>query len=316
MKRGFMAGFMAGAVVLTGMLASYPVLGATVSKQSQVATVSVPSSAQSNSAFTGILPKGEKIKRKMILSSEGQQFAVLATLGSTEIDGWIVVTKWNPSRKTWEKFWIKRSYGDWAPVEFFRGPTSSAGESTVGLLYRDGASGTYSTTYVLGITPKQVSILRFHGALLGGDMKKNGSKIETDADDYQQFSYWSGNKWVTTVTPLDKLLNEADIKVRYTLSSSKIRIVGPTTIHAKVGQTITFVPENSAAKHAVINNEIQVFTNAWSGGQVYTDMAQLLDTTMYKFTKKGTFQFDVVPPHYMGIDIDHKRVGTVTVVVS
>lgn len=289
---------------------------------SQPQPTKLPASDFSNSKLQSVIPHNSKIARKLTFYDGNTAYAVIATSPTqNNMSGWIAVADWKTTDKQWKLDWITQPPGNSAPINFFLGP-SEGKQQTVGALYADGADGSIWTAYVVGISPKKVTVLR-NKTLEGGKISLKGNKIEIDGNNYQEFDFWNNGQWTAKVTPLTQLLKESNIQVEYVATEgysqsqpvNSVSFIGSSTLRATVGETLSFIPQNSFAKQANANGEISIYIQDPENntGPMLFNMADMLRNTTFKFTSPGTYTF-YIPP-YVTASPNSSEVAKVVVVV-
>lgn len=276
----------------------------------------IPASDLTNAALEPILPHGTVPSQKLVLHSNGLTFVLVGTDSDpgTFDNGWLALGLWNPISKSWSLAGIHEGYN--GITTLLRQGPSLGQTDTVYASFAMGATGQSTTNLILGISTNGVKILRKLPVLPPNNATLQNGKLVITAGNYQESDWWSGGKWTYQITPIKQLLDEADVHVSYVEQPGHgdlMNVIGNNVVNIKVGQTVSFIPANSAAWSSI--NSTQIYANGGSGPVQFASASMLNGNTTPAFDQAGTYRFAITPPGSEPMSLN-SDMAQVTVIVS
>ncbi|MHB1627172.1 MAG: hypothetical protein ACYCVB_02170, partial [Bacilli bacterium] len=178
----------------------------------------------------------------------------------------------------------------------------------------DAATGLISHVYSVLVGPGSARIAgQIPGVVGMFPIRPNGRAFRIDGLNLQAVQRQVHGRWTTDYTPLRQLLDNTSHPVGFVMGWSlvdgktvkKISLIGSSVIHAKVGQSLSFVPLNSQATSHMLGSVyeqgsftgISVFAAAPHQSLMFDQAAQLFQNTVH-LRAPGMFVYAITPPGY------------------
>lgn len=274
------------------------------------------------SYVSALLPQGTPMGSSMTFSFHKHQFA-LVTTGTTpqNTHPWIVVGERENAK--WTPIFATDTLPAYAASQFVVGPSSPSQQAVAVSFIIDAATGIETNVYTLLVTDHHAKTVSILPTVINGDIIKGTTKksIVINALNLQVKEYFHHNQFVATFTPLTTLLDDSAtnhvpfvLDASTTVTGGTVRLLGPSTITLKVGQSISFVPLNKAGQNQMLgakpslgsNQGISVYTNGGAKSPVSFYQAAQVMTNSYHFSSPGTYEFAIVPKGYTAMNPNHQ----------
>lgn len=280
------------------------------------------------SAVAALLPQGEKAGLTKTFVVGDHTYAVVTSKTTPEEDRpWLVIGE--KTSAGWHPLYATLTLPAWQASVIAVGPQNgNEGTVTVSFIV-DAATGLISNVYNLVLQRSSVRLVAVWPDLVNmATIPSNQQTLKVDAFNFEAVGSFRHGKWNLRYTPLQRLLDHATHPVYFVMgtqsqgkgSVATVKVIGPNTLHLKVGDSLSFVPLNQlAVKHllgAMGNlgtfNGISVYTNGGGKEPLRFYQAAQVMTNTYDFSTTGVYQFGIVPPGYQGMTANSKA-ATLTV---
>lgn len=276
-----------------------------------------------------LIPQGAPIALSRSWTNNGAKYAVLATGWSpTQPTPWMIVAK--KTATGWEPLYVAQTQNAFAVQKIVLSPASSSGTAVSLSFIVDAATGLVSNVYTLWVTPHSARLVAHLPDVVAlTDLSATADGIEVNGLNLQATVVVADGRATVRFTPLRTLLEGATHPVEFVMgwtnengkTVKKISLLGSGVIHARAGDTLSFVPMNSQAVLHMLGSQYE--QDGFTGISVYAaapgtapglyQAAQELSNTV-RLTKPGTYTFTIVPPDYRPL-VPNEQAAVLHVVV-
>lgn len=293
-----------------------------------------PSAATTNTSrlIQQLLPAGTHLGSVDRFTFQGRPYAVLTTMGiDRQPRPWIIVGRRNTSGQ-WTALYAHQTRPAFRATATLVGPTQGSQMAVTVTFLIDAATALQSNIDTLIVSPDQIRLATVLPNLVAAyPVTRTTHGIAVHALNFQAQEGFSHGVWQTQFTPLRQLLSASTHPVPFVLgmvSSTKgqpiprIFILGPTTLHLTVGQTLSILPINAQAHQSLIgahHNRDGMQGIAVYGGSSPTSLtldgaAQILSTIEH-FSQPGRYAIAIAPPGYRSLK-PNAQVGIIRINVT
>ena len=267
-------------------------------------------------SFDLLVPHGTTVSPNHVLvwDTGGREYAVGATNWSrTQPTPWMIVAE-RTVHGSWNPLLLAQTQHAFGCAQIVADP-QPGGKTAVDVSFVvDAATGLTSHVYSLLVGPGSARIVGQIPQVVGMfPIRRDGQAFHINGLNLQAVQRQIHGRWTTDYTPLRQLLENTSHPIGFVMGWSlvngktvkKISLIGPSVIHAKVGQSLSFAPLNSQAASHMLGSAyeqksftgISVFTAAPHQPLMFDQAAQLFQNTVHLSTP-GMFVYAITPPGY------------------
>jgi len=296
--------------------------GAALAPMALARTAQVSQAARlSMSSYDELAPQGASIAGSYRFTLAGHNYVVAATSWSkAQPLPWLIVARQLTDGR-WDPEFIGQTQQAFSLQTLTPGPRQDGRQLIAASFIVDAATGLMSHVYLLSVSAAGVQQVGDLPGVVGMEpMHMDGSALVINGLNFQARVRWVGDRAQIDYTPLRALLDGTDLPVGFVLGKtfgahgrevSKVSLIGPSVVHAKVGQTLSFVPLNNQAQTNMLGSVYE--GGKFEGISVYAappgaqlklyQAAEILGNTV-RFTQPGSYAYAIVPPGYTSLAPD------------
>lgn len=287
----------------------------------------------SNSAIvSALLPAGTTLGTITPFSDNHRPYALLTTLGIyTNPRPWMVIGR-QTAKGQWIPIYAHQTRQAFRAVSTVIGPRDGTQQAITVTFMVDAATALKSTIETMVVSPAGVKLAAVEPDVVAAEaVTETPTSITINGLNFQAKEGFIHGRWRTTLTPLSQLLSHSTYLIRFALGSDTAKtgksvpsvfIIGPTTIHLTVGQTLSFLPINRAALEHLTGaagdlgqmTGIDIYGGTSAQQLTLDGVAEVLGN-VEKFSQPGSYAFGIAPPGYVSMT-PNTQVGVITVNVT